>query len=33
MKILLKMNFIFDFEYNIKFIREELLNDTKHMHP
>jgi hypothetical protein len=33
MKNLLKMNLIFHFEYNIKFIQEELLNDTKHMYP
>jgi hypothetical protein len=33
MKNLLKMNPRFHFEYNIKFIPEKLLNDTKHMHP
>jgi hypothetical protein len=33
MKILFKMNSRFHFEYNIEFIQEELLNDTKHVHP
>ncbi len=32
MIILFKMNPKFYFEYNIEFIPEELLNDTKHMH-
>jgi hypothetical protein len=32
MKNLLKKNLIFHFEYNIKFIPKESLNDTKHMH-
>jgi hypothetical protein len=33
MKNLLKMNPIFHFKYNIESNPEELLNDTKHMHP
>jgi hypothetical protein len=33
MKKLFKMNPKFYFEYNIEFIPEELLNDTKHVHP
>ncbi len=32
-KNLLKMNSKFHFEYDIEFILEELLNDTKHVHP
>jgi hypothetical protein len=32
MKNLLKMNPKFHFEYDIKFVPKELLNDTKHMH-
>ncbi len=32
MKHLFKMNPIFHFKYDIEFILEELLNDTKHMH-
>jgi hypothetical protein len=32
MKKLLKMNPKFHFKYDIEFIPEELLNDTKHMH-
>ncbi len=33
MKNVLKMNPNFHFEYDIEFIIEELLNNTKHVHP
>jgi len=32
MKHLFKMSPRFHFKYDIEFIQEELLNDTKHMH-
>jgi hypothetical protein len=33
MKNVIKMNPNFHFEYDIEFILEELLNNTKHVHP